>query len=417
MAKHRVFNADRFLDKFQDSEQLLRDFVGIWMGRLDLDPSTLDVPGFKQWLVDGEGDAKDELLEALYQIYDLCTDRGHEDLIAAIGDDPSYTPDPEHSLPIECLALKVRTERDDLFFLAYDRYTLWRAERFSIYKGRSPQPIKNLPVTSRAFQEKLAAAFKDHKNSDRVLLRYYAEGTYINFIVYHEKRTRATLVFRGSRTRPKVGPHIYRPAQQDFISYNAETGQVEIEAGYENEEAKLRRCFADACFGEAEFFEHESAANRLTLGVLADPHFRLLCPDGVEASLVELRFSLAQTHGPSFTVRSKDVFQTLEFNGLRRKLDADRIGRAVIKITFPDDRRGKRVEISGPNKIKFKRATHAEDIFGLLADWGILLDDEVTPEFRAASAAFVGVADPAAGGDGRVPAPSTDGTGTVRHPR
>jgi len=126
MARHRVFNADRFLDKFQGFEQLLRDFVGVWEDRLEIDSSGLDVAELKRWLVEGTGEAKDELLEALYQVYDLCTERGHEDLLAAIGEDPSYTPDPGHRLPVECLALKLRTEREDLFFLAYDRYNLWR---------------------------------------------------------------------------------------------------------------------------------------------------------------------------------------------------------------------------------------------------------------------------------------------------
>ncbi|MBC7351740.1 MAG: hypothetical protein H5U08_05215 [Thermogutta sp.] len=417
MAKHRGFNADRFLDKFQRFEQLLRDFVRLWEGRVDLEPATLDVPAMKRWLVEGTGQAKDELVEALYQVYDLCTARGHEDLIAAIAEEPSYAPDPDGRLPVECLALKVRTEREDVFFLAYDRYSLWRAERFSIYKGFAPRPIRDLRAAARSFQEKLAAVFKDHKHSDRVLLRWYEEGSYVNFIVYHEKRTRATLVFRGSKGRLKVEPHIYRPARQDFISYNAETGQVEIEAGYESEEAKLRRCFAEACLGEAEFFEHPEAAQRLWLGVLAEPYFEPVCPEAVRASLVELQFALAQSHGPVFTVRSKDVLRTLELNGLRRKLVPELITRAAFKITFPDDRRGKRVEISGPNKVKFNRTTHAEEVFALLADWGILVDEQVAVESCAVSSEPVPVADHPAGGNGRFSHLAASGTGTLRRPR
>ena len=240
MAKHRIFNADRFLDKFQSNEDLIRAFIGLWSGRLDdLVSATMDIPYFKKWLVDGEGEGKDELLEALYQVYDLCTERGHEDLVAAVESDPGYDPDPKHALPVECLSLKVRTEREDLFNFAYDRYTLWRAERFTIYQGLEARSIKNLKSVAKVFQQKLKDVFKDHKNSDRVLVRHYTEGPYVNFIVYHEKRMRATLKFEGTRTRPKVGAYIYRPAQQDFISYNNETGQVEIEAGYESEEEKL----------------------------------------------------------------------------------------------------------------------------------------------------------------------------------
>jgi hypothetical protein len=77
-------------------------------------------------------------------------------------------------------------------------------------------------------------------------------------------------------------------------------------------------------------------------------------------------------------------------------LDGESIGAAVFKITFPDDQRGKRVELSGSNRIKFKRATHAEDIFSLLLDWGILLTEEDhadADELRDAQAPFVGDAD------------------------
>jgi hypothetical protein len=92
------------------------------------------------------------------------------------------------------------------------------------------------------------------------------------------------------------------------------------------------------------------------------------------ASLAELHFNIKQTHGPSFVVRSKNVIETLEKNYLRKRLAGGTIRRAVFKIMFPDDRRGKRIELSGTNKIKFKRATHAEDVFRYLRNWGIVID-------------------------------------------
>lgn len=209
--KHRTFNADRFLDKLQGQEIILRRFVELWNGRLGLEPSSLDVPLFKDYLVNGDGDGKDELLESLYMAYDLCTERGHEDLVAACAE-CGYSPDGNGELPVECLSLKVRTENEDAFTLAYDRYNLWRAERFTIFRGKSPTGIADAGAASSAFQTKLAELVKDHKNSDRVLVRHYQEGAYTNFIVYHEKRVKAELIFKGTRTRPKVSPTILRPA-------------------------------------------------------------------------------------------------------------------------------------------------------------------------------------------------------------
>ena len=371
--KHRTFNADRFLDKFQGQEIILRSFVGLWDGRLGLDTTSLDVPHFKEYLVNGDGDGKDDLLESLYMAYDLCTERGHEDLVSAC-DECSYSPNGNGELPVECLSLKVRTENEDAFTLAYDRYNLWRAERFTIFSGKSAAGIVDADAASSAFQAKLAEIFKDHKNSDRVLVRHYQEGAYTNFIVYHEKRVKAELIFKGTRMRPKVSPTILRPAQQDFISYNNETGQLEIEAGFEKEETALRKAFAECCLKDEDFFDSPGSSDRLNLARIAEDDFEMPVDEDHSAFLAELHFNIKQTHGPSFVVRSKNVMETLEKNYLRKRLAGGTIRRAVFKIMFPDDRRGKRIELSGTNKIKFKRATHAEDVFRYLRNWGIVID-------------------------------------------
>jgi len=371
--KHRTFNADRFLDKFQGQEIILRSFVGLWDGRLGLDTTSLDVPHFKEYLVNGDGDGKDDLLESLYMAYDLCTERGHEDLVSAC-DECSYSPNGNGELPVECLSLKVRTENEDAFTLAYDRYNLWRAERFTIFSGKSAAGIVDADAASSAFQAKLAEIFKDHKNSDRVLVRHYQEGAYTNFIVYHEKRVKAELIFKGTRMRPKVSPTILRPAQQDFISYNNETGQLEIEAGFEKEETALRKAFAECCLKDEDFFDSPGSSDRLNLARIAEDDFEMPVDEDHSAFLAELHFNIKQTHGPSFVVRSKNVMETLEKNYLRKRLAGGTIRRAVFKIMFPDDRRGKRIELSGTNKVKFKRATHAEDVFRYLKNWGIVID-------------------------------------------
>jgi hypothetical protein len=211
MGRHRTFNSDRFLDKFQGREPLIRGYVGIWDGRLELDGAKLDVPRFKEFLVNGDGDGKDELLEGLYRAYDLCTERGHEDLVAACQEYPDYDPDPTGELQVECLSLKVRTENEEAFNLAYDRNTLWRAERFSLFRGREIKAIADVSAAASRFQQKLAEVFKEDKKSDRVLVRQYQEGPYTNFIVYHEKRTKAELIFKGTHTRPKV----YQPTDSE----------------------------------------------------------------------------------------------------------------------------------------------------------------------------------------------------------
>jgi hypothetical protein len=84
--------------------------------------------------------------------------------------------------------------------------------------------------------------------------------------------------------------------------------------------------------------------------------------------------------GPSFIVKSRNVVETLGLNELKAKLRADQINRAVFKFTFSDDKRGKRVTLSGANTISFKRATHAEEVFESLRTWKILVEGKLAPE-------------------------------------
>ena len=373
MVKHRAFNGDRFLDKFQGSERILGNYVGIWGSGLDDTPTSVDLASFKDFILVGDGAVKDQFMEGLYRAYDLCTERGHEDLIAACQCQPEpFDPDPGGTLPVECLSLKVRTENEDAFNLAYDRCALQQAERFSVFQGEAGRAIPDIAAATQRLQERLSDLFKGEKNSDRVLVRQYQEGSYTNFIVYHEKRTKAMLVFEGPRSRVRVAPTIFRPAQQDFISYNTENGQVEIEGRIEKEDTVLRKAFAECCFGDADLFEKPEAALKFSLAAIAAQDFAPEVDAGDSATLVELHFKLFQRHDPAFVLRSKNVLESLGLNGMREKLSSAVITRAVFKIGFPDDGRGKRVELSGTNRISFKRATHAEDIFRYLRNWAIL---------------------------------------------
>ena len=287
-------------------------------------------------------------------------------------------PDPKEKLAVEPLSLKVLTKHEDAFNRAYADCSLQKAERFSIYQGKEGRLVEDIKAAADRLFKLLATDFKGRKNSDSVLVLPYEEDGYVNFIVYHEKRTRALLTFRRARKKMHVTPTVLRPAQQDFISYNSTTGQVEIETQFEKDEEILRKRFAECCLGDASFFEWPGASNCLNLGVIAGPSFGV---GGLgNAALVELDFKLPQMQGPSFIVKSRNVVETLGLNELKAKLRADQINRAVFKFTFSDDKRGKRVTLSGANTISFKRATHAEEVFESLRTWKILVEGKLAPE-------------------------------------
>jgi hypothetical protein len=378
MAKHRKFNIDRFLVKFEDHEEIFSAYAWRWKVGLNIDISTLDVDGFRNLILGEEWSDKDLFMEGLYRAYDLCTPDGLEALRRACAALPK-PPDPKEELAVEPYSLKVLATHEDAFNRAYAECSLQKAERFSIYQGKEGRPIKDIKEAAARLHERLAADFKGRKNSDSVLVLPYEEDGYVNFIVYHEKRTQSLLTFKRARRKIKVSPTVLRPAQQDFISYNSKTGQVEIETQFEKDEETLRKRFAECCLEDASFFEGPEASNRFKLGVIADDAFSVDVDEPDKAALVELHFGLPQTHGPSFVVRSQNVVETLRINELKHKLRAEQIKRAVFRVTFSDDKRGKRVELSGTNTVSFKRATNAEKVFEYLRLWKILVERKPTP--------------------------------------
>jgi hypothetical protein len=360
----------------------LRGYARRWKNGLTIDISSLDVDVFRELTLSGEWPDKNPFMEGLYRAYDLCTPDGLEALREACAMIPK-PPDPKEELAVEPLSLMVLAKHEDEFNRAYAACSLQKAERFSIYQGKEGRPIEDIKDAADRLKQRLAVDFKGRKNSDNVLVLPYQEEGYVNFIVYHEKRTQALLTLKRARKRMRVTPTVLRPAQQDFISYNSTTGRVEIETQFETEEATLRKRFAECCLGDASFFEWPGASNCLNLGVIAGHTFGV---GGLgNAALIELDFRLPQMQGPSFIVKSRNVVETLGINALKAKLQADQINRAVFKFKFSDDRRGKRVTLSGANTISFKRATHAEEVLEALRTWKILVEAKPAPEIADAA--------------------------------
>ena len=78
MAKHRKFNVDRFLAKFEGLEEILSAYARRW--KTGMNVSKLDVDGFRQIILHEDWPGKDGFMEGLYRAYDLCTAEGFEAL-------------------------------------------------------------------------------------------------------------------------------------------------------------------------------------------------------------------------------------------------------------------------------------------------------------------------------------------------
>jgi hypothetical protein len=112
----------------------------------------------------------------------------------------------------------ILVKHEDAFNRAYAECSLHKAERFSIYQGKEARSIADLKRAAKRLHERLAIDFSGHKNSDKVLVLPYDEDGYVNFIVYHEKRTRALLTFKPARKNESLLPlgAIRGPLERDL---------------------------------------------------------------------------------------------------------------------------------------------------------------------------------------------------------
>ncbi len=372
--KHRKFNADRFIDKFAGHEAVLAEHMARWPTLVKPDPLT--PASFKDYIrAPHENDAAfEDMVDGLYQAYDFCTKQGHELLGEAVDLNQLQLPG-IHDLPREVLALRLQITDPETFALACDLLFASQVDKFVTYKGREARKIPDVDAPLATFRSTLGERFKERKGSDRIVVRHFTDGTAHNFIVYHERRVTAELELVPGTAEAVVTTRKFRPVRQDFIAYYTDTGRLEIETPIEKERELMRDTFALSFFGEADFFSGANAAVAIDLSVLKASEFALPTNEGHTALLKELTFKLAQTHGPTFHIRSKDVLTTLYLNHLRPKLaTAVEVKSAVISISFGTGKRPKRVTLTKKNSMSFSRATHAAETLAYLRDWKLLVD-------------------------------------------
>lgn len=120
MADQMLLNLDSFLEQFEYVESLLREFTEIWQDRVTLDPNVVTADKFKAWLLELPDDLRREMLEALAQVQELCTDAGRTQLRALCAD-ANIQPDYGSAMPLEVFALMLRLYQPSIFITAYHR--------------------------------------------------------------------------------------------------------------------------------------------------------------------------------------------------------------------------------------------------------------------------------------------------------
>jgi len=374
MARKR-FLAHKFLDHFEDHLPLLRACAATWNGKLSLAKPDFTLDEIKAFIDHDKSSAHDELVEALTRARDLADERGRN-LFAEAATRLRIELPMMANLAPEIVAVRILVEQKDVFNVAYDLLKVQKVDSFTTYRGKEAKVIVDLPAKVEAYRLKLAAHFKESKDSEEVIIRIVVDDAVTNLIIYHEDNARSEHKFEknpdGSR---KICPFSFRAAKQDVLTYRPASGRIEIATRWPKEERAMRSLFGEVCLDDKDFFEGPGAKKALALPKVTKADFALPVDEGHSAVISLIEFFLKEDFEPTFTIKSKNVLATLKSHGFLEKLVAARIKCVELKVMFPDSKRGgQRIVLRGDNKLAFKRTSHSNEIFNYLRKWGLLAE-------------------------------------------
>lgn len=373
IVKHRKFSEISFVQHFEGHIEIIEAFLGTW-GREALGlGGELTVETFIGYLTAPPtgNEAYESMMAVLHEVNDMCTPSGEQAMSEAEATHRVVL-DPDNQLHREAHALKLRTEYPDTFGLAQDMWVTSKFKNIYSFKGRSAKEIPTLDDTMiDSFSRRLEEMFHSNNKRWRVKVRHFRDGDAVNFLVYHDEMPKSYLTLDEKRS---VQTGRFLPARQDLITYMPNVGKIEIETGSKKDREAMRRAFGEVCLGDPEFFEEKGADRLLNYAVLQNPDFEFTTHPHVFAALQEVSFFLNDAEGARITVKSSDVYETLRKSGQLELFRTANIGSAKIKIIFPENKRGKLIELSSTNKISFTRSSRVEDVFLYLKDWKLLRD-------------------------------------------
>ncbi len=373
--KRYKLKADEFIDTFAEHLDLLLSFIRVYNKEAFPNEEEFSLEAFKDIISKAATDDP-VMFEYIRQAYDMFKDPyGHETLCAVIVDKKWEV---DHSLPVECLAIWLHNKDQEIFNFAYTRMQVNHFDKATMYRS---DPIADFESEERnltEFSNRLKTEFLCDKDSSNVTAREYKEHDCINIIIYHEKRTKSYLVFKGRKN--VIGPQVLRPIKQDFISFNYKTGELHVEARFPKEKLILRKAFAKGYLKKEELFESPKASRVFDLNVIADPEFSMPVTDTDHvATLTELKFTMPAETNPTLTIRSENVLVALKDIGLRQQINGASVASARIHLKMGNTQSDKKtIQISGSNSIKYNMSSHKDDVETYLRNWGIQLANKPT---------------------------------------
>lgn len=339
-----------------------------------------------------------EMLDALYYVYETCSEDDVEALLATARQRGFIVTAREDAGAADIVA-RIWLENRDLILDRHAEVFAQRERNLEFYRGQSPVTFPGIDDQTRAnIEAALDEWFAAHRRGRGCRLLVFPGDRTVAILIRHGRGMKRELshVDDGSSTT-----QIYRPQQHDVLVYDDVTGEIGVHAATKGERRLYVRILGDTLFGDAEHF---SPADKFTLAPLVeDGAASLQCADihGIEAiRLVEYRQYWGARYKEAETRRATDVFAALAGRDLDRP-PGPAPSAASFMIKFADAAKERRVTIRLPSSAKYDRSEDSELVERWLALRGFLNHPSEVREHGRATATEVlgGTGIPAGMGD------------------
>jgi hypothetical protein len=304
-----------------------------------------------------------DLIEAFYYIHEMASPAGHEAMIEALGLGLIVIKVSEHTTALD-LAVQFWLKDRRLLEQLHDEQNLAKPRSFDYFRADREKSIEfklpEAPVLRRMEADLDRWFVKKQRGRTARVYAYGREGG-AWFLVRHGEPFKHESVIQDGES----GCIFFRPEKYDVIAYDAQAGEIRINARTKGERDLYRMMFGRHLFGNDHFFGEQS---RFTLEPLRrDGRAALMCLDvrGLEyVRLKEIQFFWGGHYNELETHKAEDVFAAIEE---RRVVlpKGPRVSKATFGVKFNDAKAERTATISSTNRAYYKR----DDDGGILETW------------------------------------------------
>ncbi len=318
-------------------------------------------------------DLPQDLIEALYQVNEMATHEGMQDILERCDDAGIKLALEVDPAPTD-VAVQAWLQAPEIFERAHNEYQLDRPRSFESFFNPDIQNIPPIKVPSadklKSMESALMEWFSQKQCGKTVTILSFERDDGLWFLV----RRGEPIKRQGAVLDGKSSSVVYRPEKHDVMVYTPALAELRISHVAKKERELYLRVFGKHLFENDQFF---SERGKYTLDPLRrDGEDALVCSDieGLdEIVLQEVRIKWGGQHKEFETRRAEDLFAAYKAREKELPRHAPLV-LAKFRVTFTNTKKTRVLVIYPPNKINIKRHDDSTVLDAWMAKRGFIMN-------------------------------------------